>query len=112
MFHWIFKTRDLPGECSGDQYVDDSAISLKNEAIVKTLLSNSFKPPYFCCDSLYMLASYFKGRAWIEKLNHGRPPPLAVVSWETNIAMVDATILAQRRLLSKTKDSLNSIKIA
>ena len=57
------KTRDLPGECSGDQYVDDSAISLKNEAIVKTLLSNSFKPPYFCCDSLYMLDSYFKGRA-------------------------------------------------
>ena len=45
-----------------------------------------------------------KGRAYIEKVNHGRPPPLVVVSWETNIAMVDATISAQQRLLSKTKD--------
>ena len=46
-----------------------------------------------------------KGRAEIEKVNHERPPPLVVVSWETNIAMVDGTVLAQRRLLSKTKDS-------
>ena len=43
-----------------------------------------------------------------KEVNHGRPPLLVVVSWETNIAMVDAAVLAQRRLLSKTKDSLIS----
>ena len=44
-----------------------------------------------------------KGMAKIEKVSHGRPPPLVIVSWETNIAMVDATILDCRRLLSKPK---------
>ena len=47
-------------------------------------------------------------RAKVKKVNHGRPPLLVVVSWETNIAMVNAAVLAQRRLLSKTKDSLIS----
>ena len=46
-----------------------------------------------------------KGRAEIEKVNHERPPPLVVVSWETNIAMVNATISTRERLLSKTIDS-------
>ena len=37
----------------------------------------------------------------MKKVKHGRPPPLVVVSWETNIAMVNATISAGRRLLYK-----------
>ena len=36
-----------------------------------------------------------------KKVKHGRPPPLVVVSWETNFAIVDATILARRRLCPK-----------
>ena len=56
-------------------------------------------------DAPHICDQFLKGRAKVKKVNHGRPPPLAVVSWETNIAMVDATISARRRLLSKTKDS-------
>jgi len=48
---------------------------------------------------------FSEGRAKVKKVNHGRPRPLVVVSWETNIAMVDATVLGRRRLLSKIKDS-------
>ena len=56
-------------------------------------------------DAPHVYDHFSKGRAKVKKVNHGRPPPLVVVPWETNIAMVDATVLAQRRLLSKTKDS-------
>ena len=41
----------------------------------------------------------------VENVSHGRPPPLVVVSWKTNIEMVGATVLARQRLLSKTKNS-------
>ena len=56
-------------------------------------------------DAPHVCDHFLKGRTKDKKVNHGRPPPLVVVSWETNIAMVDATVLARRRLLSKIKDS-------
>ena len=56
-------------------------------------------------DAPHVCNHFSEGRAKVKKVNHGRPPPLVVVSWETNIAMVDATVLARRSLLSKTKDS-------
>ena len=59
-------------------------------------------------DAPHVCDHFSKERAKVKKVNHGRPPPLVVVSWETNIVMVDATVLARRRLLSKTKDSLIS----
>ena len=48
---------------------------------------------------------FSKGEGKGKEVNHGRPPLLVVVSWETNVAIVDTTVLAWRRLLSKTKDS-------
>ena len=59
-------------------------------------------------DAPHVYDHFSKGEGKGKKVNHGRPPLLVVVSWETNIAMVDATVLARRRLLSKTKDSLIS----
>ena len=56
-------------------------------------------------DAPHVCNHFSKGRAKVKEVNHGRPPPLVVVSCEINIAMVHATIFALWRLLSKTKDS-------
>ena len=45
-------------------------------------------------DAPHICDQFLKGRAKVKKVNHGRPPPLVVVSQETNIAMVNATISA------------------
>ena len=52
----------------------------------------------FASIPLYVLDYYSKGRAQIKKGNHGRPPPLVVVSGETNIAMVHAAVSARRQV--------------
>ena len=56
-------------------------------------------------DAPHVCDHFSEVRAKLKKVNHGRPPPLVLVSWETNTAMVDATVLGRRRLLSKIKDS-------
>ena len=51
------------------------------------------------------LQPYLEGEGINKKSKTWLPPPLVLVLGEANIAMVDAAILARRRLLSETKDS-------
>ena len=53
------KTRDLPGECSGN--ISHSAISHKNQRYKEITQCFDFRP-YLCLDSFYFLNSYSKGK--------------------------------------------------
>ena len=54
-------------------------------------------------DTPHVYDHFSKGRAKVKKVDHGRPPPLVVVSWETNIAMVGGTVSARGVLCPKPK---------
>ena len=51
------------------------------------------------------LRPFVEGEGISKKSKKVRPTPLVKVSWETNIAVVDATFSARRHLLSKNKDA-------
>ena len=98
-------TRELP-----DVALVNSAIWQNFRIIQIELLKHSYLFLSACMDAPHVYDHFSKGRAKVKNVSHGRPPPLVVVSWKTNIEIVGATVLA-RRLLSKTKDSYISWKI-